>query len=522
MTNNFQQAAFAEDERDNQPPIVHELQPNNEEVLIKGLRIPPHTREILKRMNERHAFVGYGGKTRYLHAIDNPGPHELPYQFLDLQTFKGFYESDSYVTLLERKLRRNDQITWETVTWPLVRAFNNWPERRRYARVGFFPSANCPTDTFNLWEGWRLGSKPGSWKRLLRHIYEVVCRRDRDKFKWLIDWMTHTVQTTGDTSKRSPVSPVIFGEKGAGKSLCLEQFAMLFGNHGMTVARKDQLTGKFNRHLMLSLFVVAEEAVYAHDKAGEGPLKDMLTRKTLTIEPKNVDAFETPNYCRFAFVSNETLAIPMTHDERRYQPFEISSERIGDGEWFDAIVEEMDNGGREAMLYDLQRRTYNAKLIRSTLADSVDLNAMRAEVLDAPIRFAAEWIANGCITLTALNRDLPPSAIKCELPPQIFITTEEDARDHLILSEHENQISSADLKRVYDLWCQENLDQYERRRAVRSKEKLVKEMRKRFKFVRSGRTTNRRHITLPPATDCLDAIKDDPVLCAYLERLGTD
>jgi putative DNA primase/helicase len=138
--------------------------------------------------------------------------------------------------------------------------------------------------------------------------------------------MTHTVQTTGDTLKRSPVSPVVFGHKGAGKSLCFEQFALLFGNHGMTIARKDQLTGKFNRHLMLSLFVLAEEAVYAHDKAGEGPLKDMLTRKTLTIEPKNVDAFESPNYCRFAFVSNETLAIPMTQDERRYQPFEISSD----------------------------------------------------------------------------------------------------------------------------------------------------------------------------------------------------
>lgn len=494
---------------------------------IKDMRLPAETLAALQAMNERHAFIGYGGRTRFLDVLDNPGRYDLPYQFLDRQTFEGFYQSEPDVFLLKSKYDQTRQCTvWVPVSKPLTWAWQHWPQRPRYRRVGFYPSCAVPADAFNLWEGWRYAGRKGCWKRLLRHIYEVVCARDPAKFRWLIDWLSHTLQTTGDPSRRSPVSPVVWGPKGGGKSLPFDLVADCFGNHGMTVSHKEQLIGKFNRHLMMCLFVVAEEAVYAHDRQGEGPLKDLLTRKSLTVEPKGVDAFTAPNYCRFVFVSNESLAVPMTTDERRYQPFRISAHRVGDKTWFDAILAEMRGGGYEAMMHDLMHRTYDDGRIWFPLEDSADLDAMRAVVLEPPVRFALAWIAHGRVELTQPAQRALPDRCASAAPGQparaaglggYACDPASSTNDVLELTEDTNFVASAEVKAAYDLWCRENLDTFELRKATRTTEALVRQIREALPFVGSHRTASARSLTLPPLTECRELMMKLPVL-AYAYR----
>ena len=86
---------------------------------------------------------------------------------------------------------------------------------------------------------------------------------------------------------------------------------------------------------------------------------------------------------------DEALAVPMTTDERRYQPFHISAHRVGDKAWFDAILAEMRGGGYEAMMHDLMHRKYDDGRIWFPLEDSVDLDAMRAVVLSR--RSGSRW-----------------------------------------------------------------------------------------------------------------------------------
>ena len=105
---------------------------------VKRMRVPRETMAVLDEMNRRHAFIVYGGKTRFLSETANPQEFELPYQFLDSQTFDGLHNDTPDVKLIVRKLLQkldlNDADTWdEKPSWrERAWVWNNWPGRRKY------------------------------------------------------------------------------------------------------------------------------------------------------------------------------------------------------------------------------------------------------------------------------------------------------------------------------------------------------------------------------------------------------
>ena len=60
-------------------------------------------------------------------------------------------------------------------------------------------AAPLEPDEFNLWRGFGVEPRKGWQKqrRLLRHIREVICRRDKAKFKYLIRLLAWMVQNPG-------------------------------------------------------------------------------------------------------------------------------------------------------------------------------------------------------------------------------------------------------------------------------------------------------------------------------------
>ena len=128
-----------------------------------------------------------------------------------------------------------------------------------------------------------------------------------------------------------------------------------FGPHGLKIHNPQHLTGKHNKHLQNRLLVCADEAVWAGDKQAERVLKGMVTERTLTIEPKGVDAFAWPNRLAIIQSTNDKWIVPATWDERRYAVFEVNPVHIQQREYFERLFAEIDGGGAAAMLYDLLR-----------------------------------------------------------------------------------------------------------------------------------------------------------------------
>jgi len=210
---------------------------------------------------------------------------------------------------------------------------------------------------FNTWEGFACEPKKGSWRRTKKHIWRILCNRDKTKFKYFIKWIAWAVQNPGT---RAEVAVIFKGKKGAGKGFIFTQLVNIFGRHGVAIANREHLTGKHNAHLYGTSFLFADEAYYPGDKEVEGVLKNIITEPGLALEPKFKDLKINRNCLHIGMSTNSDWVIPASEDERRYFINKVD-ETYAKGQTSDNIREayfsklwgEMTNGGKEAMLFDL-------------------------------------------------------------------------------------------------------------------------------------------------------------------------
>ena len=202
----------------------------------------------------------------------------------------------------------------------------------------------------NLWTGFRHQPEKGEWPRLREHIETVICTKPEEA-AYVLKWCAWTLQ---NPVRASEVAVVMKGGKGAGKGVVGNLLKNIFGAHGLQISSAKHLVGHFNAHLMHTCLLFSDEALWAGDKAAEGTFKRLVTEKTLTVEPKGLDAFEAPNRLSIIMASNEDWVVPASTDERRFAVFNVSNNRQGDHAYFDALHRELyQDGGAEAFVHDM-------------------------------------------------------------------------------------------------------------------------------------------------------------------------
>lgn len=244
-----------------------------------------------------------------------------------------------------------DKINWV----PLGNYWLAWSKRRTYEDTIFYPdqlSKEKSKRFHNTWKGFRLTPNPGNCQMVLNHILNFWCNGDKKHYKYTIAWFAHLLQKPWE---KPGVALVISGDKGVGKSIIFEKvFKPILGlNHYSKLEKIDQLTGKFNAHFRGKLLVVFEEAFWGGSKAADGPIKSLITDVTTMIEPKGVDAFSEDTFCRVAMCSNENWIVNATRSERRYFILQCSDGKIQDTVYFKTLVDQMDNGGAQALMSHL-------------------------------------------------------------------------------------------------------------------------------------------------------------------------
>jgi hypothetical protein len=223
------------------------------------------------------------------------------------------------------------------------------PDRREYRRVVLAPEG-CGPEYYNLWRGFAVEPKPGSWEKLRWHLLNVICDGNQQHFDYLLGWLAFCVQRPGE---RPEVAVVLRGGRGSGKGFFLRAIGSLFGSHFLQVSQPGHMTGHFNGHLQNVLFLFADESFYAGDKRSEGALKTMITEPTITIERKGFDAESWPNRLKIVIASNNDWIVPAGADERRFFVLDVSDQKKQNHEYFAALQAEIDNGGLAAMLHEL-------------------------------------------------------------------------------------------------------------------------------------------------------------------------
>jgi len=190
-----------------------------------------------------------------------------------------------------------------------------WRESpQRHERVIVFkPGGTTEPREFNLWRGFGVEARKGWQKqrRLLRHIREVICRRDKKKFKYLIRYLAWAVQ---NPDKHSRVVIMLKSRKqGTGKSTLGKVMLDIFGQHGALIDDKERLLGRFTDWLENVCFVLAEEILWAGDHKAADKLKSLITGDTIQIERKFGSCRQVPNRLKTIATTNHDHAIAPTN-----------------------------------------------------------------------------------------------------------------------------------------------------------------------------------------------------------------
>jgi len=194
---------------------------------------------------------------------------------------------------------------------------------------------------------------------------------------------------------------VLRGGKGAGKGILMRLLCYVFGAHAIQISDRKHLLGSFNRHLQQICFLYADEAFWPGDKAGDGPLKRLVTEPTLVIEPKGIDAYEVPNRLSIVMTSNEDWVVPATKDERRYAVFDVLGTRIKDFAYFGALDDEIyREGGAEAFLYDMLHMDLGTWHPREGIPQTPALADQKGESATVLANWLGEILDEGMIPAT--------------------------------------------------------------------------------------------------------------------------
>ncbi len=214
--------------------------------------------------------------------------------------------------------------------------------------------------------------------KFLEHVLDNIAGGDEAMFNYILNWMASGVQHPDDPG-RSAIS--MRGNPGCGKGVFALGYGRLFGQHFLHATQREHVTGKFNAHQAEACLIFVDEALYAEIEKDTQILKTMVSEPTKLLERKGIDAIPIDNFARQIFATNAGHPIQIEHNDRRYpaiyvrdnDAFAYEKDEIEKAEkrkaYFKPIVEELKNGGSEALLGLLLNRDirhFNAEAIPET------------------------------------------------------------------------------------------------------------------------------------------------------------
>jgi hypothetical protein len=297
---------------------------------------------LVAELNREYAVVCTGGKTFIAHfGVD---------ETRKCQKINFFPQRDF-------ELRLANRFTENPATdkhAPLAKVWLSHPLRRQFlGGVAFAPMQELRPDNLNLWRGFSSEPKSGDWSLYRSHLRETICSRNQEHFDYLMNWLAKLVQEPGEPGQ---VAIVLRGKKGTGKGKCAFWVGQMLRDHFFQATHAEHVTGKFNSHLLDTVFLFADEAVFAGDPRNEKALNGLITEEMRVSEQKFMPAISVKNCLHLLMATNSEWAVPATADERRYFVLDVSDAHRQDLQYFAAIDAQMKAGGLEAMLFDLRSR----------------------------------------------------------------------------------------------------------------------------------------------------------------------
>lgn len=299
-----------------------------------------HDRDLIDRMNEEYcAVIGASGFEIFKEDTDALyDPPRPVWTSMSRTTFMHWHENTRVKVIGSRRELTQAEFWLQS------------PRRRQYPGIVLDPDGREPKK-LNLWKGWAVTPKAGSWTYLQELTEKVLCAGNSEHAAYVFKWMAFMFQKPGT----SPEVAITFrGGEGVGKGTLGRMLLGIAGTHGLTVSSPSQFAGRFNAHLRSVAFLFADEAFVPGNKECEGILKQLLTEPVIAYEGKGANIVAGRNLVHLMMASNNDWITPASVEARRFAVFDVTDERRGDRTFFGKLKQQMERGGGyAAMLHDL-------------------------------------------------------------------------------------------------------------------------------------------------------------------------
>ena len=347
----------------------------------------------IDQLNSEHFVSTEGGNTYvFKEAFD----YELKLERLEKMSFEAFRQL--WATTNVRVLNgHDDDGKPHLVSKPLANVWLNSPHRRTFKHgMALLPDASdIPYGVYNLWRGWgckpQVGATVWQVRPALRHIFAVVCAKNKRAFRYLLRWLAWAIQ---NHDLQAEVAIVLIGGRGTGKGTLGRWVRDLFGAHGIHITHPRHLTGNFNAHLRSTLFAFVDEAFFAGDKASNSVLKALITEDQVAIEKKGIDTIPIRNRLKILMATNDAHAVLAGDDERRYLVLEVSDCYKQNRPYFRRLNAWWNAGGKEALLGFLMTFDLGGYEIRD-IPNTTALESQKTESLDPVDKWLLGVLAEG-------------------------------------------------------------------------------------------------------------------------------
>ena len=289
---------------------------------------------VVEEFNKKHAIVRINQSyilTETKDVFGNPS-----FSLASWASFRNFYQ-DERVTLPNGRRLNKTEIWLKSA------------DRRKYSGIIFDPNPNADPDKYNMWRGFSCSPKKGDAGLFWRHVKQNICDGSATRYEYVRKWLSLIFQEPQNIH----TALVLCGSQGTGKNFFVENIGKLLGNHFVQVSGMNELLSTFNFHLKNGVLIHANEALWGASKRSLGLLKGMITDRLCMLEAKGKDKLVLKNYKHVIISSNEAFPVYIDSDDRRFLVLSISESHKEDYAYFRAIKEQLDDGGYEALLYDL-------------------------------------------------------------------------------------------------------------------------------------------------------------------------
>jgi hypothetical protein len=313
---------------------------------------PDESVGVLENLNKTYVALLEGGKFKIMYPQeDHEQKGRKAWETCDRGAFESMYANQ----MIERDMTGLSRNAASAI--PVGEAWIKWPGRRTVKGVVFEPETGRGERDgwLNLWNGFAIEpdtTRKGSYKWMRELLFEVISDGKQDVFDYIWNWTALMFQQPATV----PGTALVFrGGQGVGKGTFGNMLVRMIGQHAHAIADSEQLTGRFNAHMRNLIFLFADEATGAYNKAAEAKLRHMITEPNIQIEKKGIDLMRVRNLLHVMMASNEKWVVPAGSDERRYFCQEVNT-KWQRSDKFDKLHDEINaNGaaGLRALMADL-------------------------------------------------------------------------------------------------------------------------------------------------------------------------